>query len=109
MARQTVTFDCGSEFAGYAAFDRHLALASYFCDPHSSWQKGRVENMNGRVRRFLPRHREPKALSWAHLQRISERLNEMADQGMIRPQIGTDILAAMDELNVPRPATEGMA
>src|SRR4051794_29440034 len=39
-ARRTVTFDRGSEFAGYAALDRHLTLASYFCDPHSPWQKG---------------------------------------------------------------------
>ena len=36
-ARRTVTFDRGTEFAGYAALDRHLALASYSCDPHSPW------------------------------------------------------------------------
>ena len=36
-ARRTVTFDRGSEFAGYAALDRHLDLASYFCDPHRSY------------------------------------------------------------------------
>jgi IS30 family transposase len=75
-ARRTVTFDRGSEFAGYAALDRHLALASYFCDPHSPWQKGSVENLNGRVRRLLPRHREPEALSRVRLQRIADRLND---------------------------------
>ena len=36
-ARRTITFDRGSEFAGYATLDRHLALASYFCDPHKSY------------------------------------------------------------------------
>jgi IS30 family transposase len=41
-ARRTITFDRGSEFAGYAALDRHLALASFFCDPHSPWQNDRV-------------------------------------------------------------------
>jgi IS30 family transposase len=75
-ARRTITFDRGSEFAGYAALDRHLDLASYFCDPHSPWQKGGVENANGRVRRFLPRHREPEALSRVRLQRIADRLND---------------------------------
>ena len=75
-ARRTVTFDRGSEFAGYAALDRHLALASYFCDPHSPWQKGSVENANGRVRRFLPRHCGPEALGRAHLRRLSDRLND---------------------------------
>ncbi len=75
-ARRTVTFDRGSEFANYAALDRHLALASYFCDPHSPWQKGSVENLNGRARRFLPRHCGPEALGRAHLRRLSDRLND---------------------------------
>src|SRR4051794_15784269 len=43
-ARRTVTFDRGTEFAAYPELDRHLALASYFCDPRSPWQKGGVEN-----------------------------------------------------------------
>ena len=75
-ARRTITFDRGSEFAGYAALDRHLALESYFCDPHSPWQKGGVENANGRVRRFLPREAEPAALARARLRRLADRLND---------------------------------
>ncbi len=75
-ARRTVTFDRGSEFAGYAALDRHLDLASYFCDPHSPWQKGGVGNANGRVRRDLPREVEPGALAAAPLRRLAERLND---------------------------------
>ena len=46
-ARRTITFDRGSEFAGYAVLDRELAVKAYFCDPHSPWQKGGVENANG--------------------------------------------------------------
>src|SRR5881227_1141819 len=34
-ARLTVTFDRGTEFAGYAVLDRELAVKAYFCDPHS--------------------------------------------------------------------------
>jgi transposase, IS30 family len=75
-ARRTVTFDRGSEFAGYAALDRHLDLASYFCDPHCPWQKGSVENANGRVRRYLPREVEPGALTAAPLRRLADRLND---------------------------------
>ena len=75
-ARRTVTFDRGTEFAAYPELDRHLALASYFCDPHSPWQKGGVENLNGRARRFLPRHGEPEALARAHLRRLADRLND---------------------------------
>jgi len=75
-ARRTVTFDRGSEFAAYPQLDRELAVASYFCDPHSPWQKGGVENANGRVRRFLPREAEPGALAPARLRRLADRLND---------------------------------
>jgi IS30 family transposase len=75
-ARRTVTFDRGTEFAGYATLDRELAVASYFCDPHSPWQKGGVENANGRVRRYLPRESPPEALARARLCRLADRLND---------------------------------
>ena len=62
-ARLTVTFDRGSEFAAYPELARELAVTAYFCDPHSPWQKGGVENLNGRARRFLPRESPPEALA----------------------------------------------
>jgi IS30 family transposase len=30
-------------------------LQTFFCDPYSPWQKGRVENSNGRLRKDFPR------------------------------------------------------
>ena len=39
-ARRTITFDRGTEFAGYAALDRDLAVKAYFCDPHRSYGCG---------------------------------------------------------------------
>ena len=75
-ARRTVTFDRGTEFAAYPELARELDVASYFCDPHSPWQKGGVENLNGRARRFLPRESPPEALARAHLRRLADRLND---------------------------------
>ena len=51
-------------------------MKAYFCDPHSPWQKGGVENLNGRARRFLPRESPPEALARAHLRRLADRLND---------------------------------
>jgi len=31
-------------------------MTTWFCDAYASWQKGGVENANGRLRRWLPRH-----------------------------------------------------
>lgn len=52
--RQTVTFDNGPEFSGHLRL-HDLALKTFFCDTHSPWQKGGIENAIGRIRRFLPR------------------------------------------------------
>jgi IS30 family transposase len=53
-----------------------LAPHVIFCDPHSPWQKGAVENANGRVGRFLPRESPPEALARPHLRRLADRLND---------------------------------
>ena len=49
--RQTITLDNGTEFAAHASYP----LQAYFCDPHKPWQKGGIENANGRYRRYIPR------------------------------------------------------
>lgn len=52
--RKTMTLDNGTEFLHHAKLHR-INLKTYFCDPHSPWQKGSIENAIGRLRRFLPR------------------------------------------------------
>ena len=54
-ARKTITHDNGGEFARHARVRDTLSMPAYFCDPHSPWQRGGVENANGRLRVELPR------------------------------------------------------
>jgi len=54
-ARTTITFDNGTEFAHHHQLHRQLGVETFFCDTHSPWQKGGVENAIGRLRRYLPR------------------------------------------------------
>ena len=53
--RSTVTFDNGTEFALHYRLHQQLGVDTFFCDTHSPWQKGGVENAIGRLRRYLPR------------------------------------------------------
>ncbi len=53
--RRTITFDNGSEFSAHRRLHQELGVRTFFCDPHSPWQKGGVENAIGRLRRPLPR------------------------------------------------------
>jgi len=54
-ARRTITHDNGGEFALHTAVTAAIGLCAFFCDPHSPWQRGSIENSNGRLRRELPR------------------------------------------------------
>jgi len=53
--RRSVTFDNGTEFAHHLMLADTLGIDTYFCDPHSPWQKGTIENAIGRLRKILPR------------------------------------------------------
>ena len=49
-ALRTISHDNGGEFAPHAKVKNSLGMSAYFCDPHSPWQRGGVENSNGRIR-----------------------------------------------------------
>lgn len=53
--RRTMTFDNGTEFARHYHLIDKLGMQTYFCNTHSPWQKGGIENAIGRMRRWLPR------------------------------------------------------
>jgi transposase, IS30 family len=56
--RRSLTLDNGSEFALHQKLAFACNLKTFFCDPHSPWQKGGIENAIGRLRRPLPRKSE---------------------------------------------------
>ena len=72
-ARRTITFDNGSEFALHHNLMEALATEAFFCDPHSPWQRGTIENTNGIFRRDMPKKthvtnytaRDIEELAWA--------------------------------------------
>jgi transposase, IS30 family len=74
-ARRTVTFDRGSEFLGYDHLAQAHGIDAYFCDPHSPWQKGSVENTNGRLRRYLPGELDLSRITPTYLCEIETRTN----------------------------------
>jgi len=53
--RQSVTFDNDTCFARHGWLREAFDMTTWFCDAYASWQKGGVENANGRLRRWLPR------------------------------------------------------
>src|SRR4051812_19450103 len=68
--RKSVTFDHDTAFAQHALLRSMRNMTTWFCDASASWQKGGVENANGRLRRWLPRHLDMDQMSDEELQDI---------------------------------------
>ncbi len=71
---KTITFDNGTEFAQHHLLNQY-GIKTYFCDTHSPWQKGGIENAIGRIRRFLPRKTNLNDISSHELFQIVARYN----------------------------------
>src|SRR5947209_575832 len=68
--RKSVTFDNDTAFAQHALLRSMRNMTTWFCDAYASWQKGGVENANGRLRRWLPRHTDIDQMSDEEIQDI---------------------------------------
>jgi len=68
----TLTFDNGIENKNHEQF----GVPTYFCDPHSPWQKPHIENNIGLVRRwFLPKGTDLTDVTQERLDEIAAVLN----------------------------------
>lgn len=72
---RSITFDNGKEGTCHINIKQDWDIQTYFCDPYSSWQKGGVENMNGLVRRYLPRETNLGQVTDQDIEQIQEKLN----------------------------------
>ena len=73
--RKTLTFDNDPGFQKVFDLERHLGVTIYFCDPYCSWQKGSVENVNRRVRRFFPKGTDLSTVTQERLDEVELIIN----------------------------------
>jgi len=73
--RQTLTYDRGREMAEHQILEQDLGIKVYFCDPHSPWQKGTCENMNGLIRQYLPKGIDLSQADQHYLNQVAMSLN----------------------------------
>jgi IS30 family transposase len=89
--RRSLTWDRGKEMSDHKRFTIATDVQVYFCDPHSSWQRGSNENTNGLLRQYFPKGTDLSVYSQAYLNRIAQRLNQ-------RPRKTLGFMAPVDKL-----------
>ncbi len=75
VCRRSITFDRGTEIAGFPSLGQSLGAQSYFRAPSAPWQKGTVENTNGRLRGFPPLDLDVSTKTAEELAAVAHRMN----------------------------------
>jgi len=80
--RLSMTYDQGREMAMHKELSKRTGIAVYFCDPHSPWQRGSNENMNGLVRQYMPKGEDLSIYSQQQLDAIADEINGRPRKGL---------------------------
>lgn len=71
---KSITFDNGKEFARCSELE-NLGIKIYYAHPYSAYERGANENLNGMVRRFLPKGTDFSTVSEKQLKYIEDWIN----------------------------------
>lgn len=74
-ARRSITYDNGLENAKHEDINSILKTKSYFCNAYHSWEKGSVENVNGLIRRYIPKKTDLSLIPDDRIRYIEDQIN----------------------------------
>lgn len=72
----TLTLDNDVVFRRHKELSSMLCVPVFFCHPYHSWEKGAVENVNGAIRRWIPKGADISQYSDQYVQQIEDALND---------------------------------
>ena len=72
---QTITFDNDILLLEHKTLEAKLRVKIYFCFPHSPWQKPSIENLNKRLRHYIPKSSDISRYSRPYVARLEAKMN----------------------------------
>lgn len=72
---RSITLDNDILFKMHKTLAKLLKVKIYFCHPYHSWEKGGVENLNGFIRRYIPKGSDLSRYNKKEIKLIEERCN----------------------------------
>jgi IS30 family transposase len=74
-AKRTLTMDNGTENAGHEELTATLGIKCYFAYPYAAWQRGSNEQINGLIRRYLPKGTDFSKIDKEQIKKIEKLIN----------------------------------
>jgi IS30 family transposase len=72
---KTITTDNDILLQKHKELEKEIEVKIYFCHPYHSWEKGTVENINGHIRKYIPKGSDISKYSEYFIKRIESKLN----------------------------------
>jgi IS30 family transposase len=91
---KSISFDQGSEWAEWETLAATYGIDCWFCEPHSPWQRGQIENLNRQFRWWFPRGTDLGAVTQADADHAANIVNRQRRRGLDNHS-ATDLYAAL--------------
>lgn len=74
-AKRTLTMDNGTENAKHEELTATIGIKCYFAHPYAAWQRGSNEQINGLIRRYLPKGTDFSKIDKEQIKKIEKLIN----------------------------------
>jgi len=79
---KSISFDQGSEWAQWENLVAAYGIDCWFCEPHSPWQRGQIENLNRQFRFWFPRGTDLGIVAQADAEHAANIVNGQRRRGL---------------------------